>query len=53
MLKLARIIRGMWIKWKVLGYLGVSKRKRFKHLIVTDFVALSYWESLYRLSNKP
>lgn len=53
MRKLIRIIRGAWVKWHVLSYLGVPKKKRFKHLIVTDFVALSYWEDLYRLSNKP
>lgn len=37
-------LRGAIAKWKVLGLLGVSKRKRIKHLAITDREALRYWE---------
>jgi hypothetical protein len=47
------VIRGAWVKWHALDYLGVKKRKRLKHLVVTDEYALVYWEQLYKLSRRP
>ncbi len=51
--KLFILLRGAWVKWHVLAYLGMQKRKRLRHLAVTDEVALRYWENLYRLKRRP
>ena len=53
MTKPAVYLRGAWVKWHVLAYLGVRKRKRLRHLAVTDEAALEYWENLYRLNSRP
>lgn len=37
-------LRGAYVKWQVLKILGVSKRKRIKHLAITDRETLRYWE---------
>ena len=53
MIKPTIYLRGAWVKWHVLGYLGVRKRKRLRHLAVTDEAALEYWVNLYRLNHRP
>lgn len=53
MLKPIIYVRGAWVKWHVLAYLGMQKRKRWRHLAVTDEVALGYWENLYRIKRRP
>jgi len=47
------LLRGAWVKWHVLDYLGMRWTKRFRHLIVTDETSLQYWEKLYSIKRQP
>jgi len=53
MTRFSILVRDAWVKWHALGYLGVKKRKRLRHLAVTDEYALVYWEKLYKISRRP
>ena len=52
MLNPFRMLYGSWVKWQVLKYLGVKRRRRFRHLVITDAVSLRYWEKMYRHSKE-